>query len=81
MKIILDVLLYCAKNNLTLRGNSEEIGNPTAGHFLSLISLISKSDGVLRQHIEFHKKGSVTYFSHHIQDEFISLLSKKVRKK
>jgi len=33
LKIILDVLLYCANNNLALRGNSEEIGNPTAGHF------------------------------------------------
>ncbi|KAL4153192.1 hypothetical protein QTP88_001025 [Uroleucon formosanum] len=81
LKIILDVLLYCANNNLALRGNSEEIGNPAAGHFLNLISLISKSDGVLRQHIESHKKGSVSYFSHHIQDEFIPLLSKKVREK
>jgi len=75
------VLLYCANNNLALRGNSEEIGNPAVGHFLNLISLISKSDEVLRQHIESHKKGSVSYFSHHIQDEFISLLSKKVREK
>lgn len=81
LKIILDVLLYCANNNLALRGNSEDIGNPAAGHFLNLISSISKSDGVLRQHIESHKKGSVSYFSHHIQDEFISLLSKKVREK
>ncbi|KAL4141548.1 hypothetical protein QTP88_004173 [Uroleucon formosanum] len=81
LKIILDVLLYCANNNLALRGNSKEIGNPAAGHFLNLISLISKSDGVLRQHIESHKKGSVSYCSHHIQDEFISLLSKKVREK
>jgi hypothetical protein len=50
------VLLYCANNNLALRGNSEEIGNPAAGHYLNFISLINKSNGVLRKHIEFHKK-------------------------
>jgi len=62
LKIILDVLLYCANNNQALRGNSEEIGNPAAGHFLNLISLISKSDEVLKQLIESHKKGSVSFF-------------------
>lgn len=62
LKIILAVLLYCANNNLALRGDSEEMDNPEAGHFLNLISLISKSDGVLRKHIESHEKRS---FSSH----------------
>jgi len=42
LKKILDVLLYCANNNLALRGNSEEIGYPAAGHFLNLINLKPK---------------------------------------
>lgn len=74
MKIILGVILYCANNNLE---NSEKINNPTAGHFLILLSLISTYNGIFRQHIESHKKGSVSYYSHDIQNEFFSLLPKK----
>lgn len=79
LKAILNAILYCANNNLGLRGHSDIPGSPSAGHFLNLLSLISKYDLILNEHIESHKKGSINYFSHKIQDEFIALLAKKVR--
>ncbi|KAL4104364.1 hypothetical protein QTP88_019665 [Uroleucon formosanum] len=79
LKVILNAILYCANNNLGLRGHSDVPGSPSAGHFLNLLSLISKYDPLLKEHIESHKKGYINYFSHQIQDEFIALLSKKVR--
>jgi len=71
--------LYSANNNLRLKGHSDVPGSPSAGHFLNLLNLISKYDPILKEHIESHKKGSINYFSHQIQDEFIALLSKRVR--
>jgi len=79
LKAILNAILYCDNNNLGLRGHSDVPGSPSAGHFLNLLSLISKYDPILKEHIESHKKGSINYFSHQIQDEFIALLSKRVR--
>lgn len=73
LKAILNAILYCAKNNLGLRGHSDVPRSPSAGHFLNLLSLISKYDPILKEH------GSINYFSHQIQDEFKALLSKRVR--
>ena len=41
LKVIVDAILFCAKNNLALRGTTEDIGQQNSGIFLSLIELIS----------------------------------------
>lgn len=75
----MNAILYCANNNLGLRGHSDVPGSQSKGHFLNLLSLNSKNDLIVKEHIESHKKGSINYFSHQIQDECIALLAKKVR--
>ncbi|XP_065650964.1 zinc finger MYM-type protein 5-like [Hydra vulgaris] len=37
LKIVVDAILFCAKNNIALRGSNEKIGDPNCGIFLNLI--------------------------------------------
>uniref|UniRef100_H3ACY8 HAT C-terminal dimerisation domain-containing protein n=1 Tax=Latimeria chalumnae TaxID=7897 RepID=H3ACY8_LATCH len=79
LKIILDAVIFCAKNNLALRGSSDIIGQSNSGAFLNLLEMISHYNPELAVHISNHKKGRVSYFSPAIQNEFINLLGNTVR--
>uniref|UniRef100_H3A3E0 DUF4371 domain-containing protein n=1 Tax=Latimeria chalumnae TaxID=7897 RepID=H3A3E0_LATCH len=79
LKIILDAIIFCAKNNLALRDSSDIIGQSNSGIFLNLLEMISHYNPELAVHISNHKKGRVSYFSPAIQNEFINLLGNTVR--
>lgn len=82
IKVVVDVILYCAKNNLALRGDSGVIGEQNCGIFLNTIELISHYNPILADHIISIKqnKGTVSYFSSQIQNEIINIMGDKVRK-
>ncbi len=71
LKAIVGAILFCAENNLPLRGHRE------GGIFLNLMNLIAKHDAVIAEHLS--NDGHVTYLSPQIQNEFINLLGKHVR--
>src|ERR1051325_11913007 len=71
--------MFCAKNNLGLRGHTEEFGQRDNGVFLSTFELLAKHDIVLAKHMEKHTKGCVSYLSHTIQDELIELMGNYVK--
>lgn len=81
LKVVIDVILYCAKNNLALRGKSGIIGENNCGIFLNTIELISHYHPLLAEHISTmkSKKGSISYFSPKIQNKIINLMGEKVR--
>lgn len=79
LRAILDSIMFCAKNNLALRGSDTKIDSKGTGVFLDLIKLLGKYDKTLEDFIEGHKKGSVNYLSPEIQNEFIGLLGQTVR--
>uniref|UniRef100_H3B153 HAT C-terminal dimerisation domain-containing protein n=1 Tax=Latimeria chalumnae TaxID=7897 RepID=H3B153_LATCH len=79
LKIILDAVIFCIKDNLALRGSSDIIGQSNSGIFLKLLEMISHYNPELAVHISNHKKGRVSYFSPAIQNEFINLLGNTVR--
>jgi len=81
LRIILDAILFCTKNNLAFRGSSTTVGNKHSGIFLNLIELLSKYDNILKLHLENHNKGAISYLSPKIQNEFICLLGQTVRNK
>ncbi|XP_025204578.1 zinc finger MYM-type protein 1-like [Melanaphis sacchari] len=83
LKILFDVILFCAKNNLALRGTDERIGKPNCGIFLSTLELLSHYNPILAKHIEEvnDKNNVISYFSPQIQNEIISLLGKSTREK
>lgn len=68
LKAIINVILYCAENNLALRGSSNDIDNKNCGIFLKTIKLIAKHDQELQCHIETIKKPGrhISYFSNNI---------------
>lgn len=83
LKVILRCVLFCAKNNLALRGSKENLidGNLSRGIFLNLIDLVSNYDRTIKQFLENRTKGQINYLSPDIQNEFIQLLSSKVKTK
>jgi len=70
LKIIIDVILFCAKNNHVLRGTSDKIEDANSGIFLNTVELISHYNDRLSEHIENikSKKGSLSYFFPIIQN-------------
>ena len=80
LKVIVDAFLFCAENNLALRGTTEDIGQQNSGIFLSLIELISHYYPLVAEHIASVKAKKITtsYFSPRIQNELIELLGQKV---
>lgn len=83
LKIIIDVILFCSKNNLPLRGTTEKIGDSNSGIFLQLIEVISQYSPVLAQHVQEVRQSNfhTSYFSPTIQNEIIVLLGQTIRNK
>lgn len=83
VKVMMDVILFCAKNNLAIRGTAkkEVIGEPGSGVFLSTLELISHYHPQLAAHMSYvkSKKQALSYFSPRIQNEVISLIGGKVK--
>lgn len=80
LKVVLDSVMFCARNNLPLRGTKEFIESSSAGIFFNLIELINHYNPVIEHHISEVKKGCVNYLSNKIQNKFIELLEKHVRR-
>ncbi|XP_065664745.1 zinc finger MYM-type protein 5-like [Hydra vulgaris] len=81
LKVVIDSIMFCAKNNLAFRGSSSIIGEPNSGIFLNTIELIARYHHPLAEHITNVKlkQKSVSYFSPQIQNELIELLGRKVK--
>ncbi|XP_065642475.1 uncharacterized protein LOC136074102 [Hydra vulgaris] len=81
LKVIVDAILFCAKNNLALRETTEDIGQQNSGIFLSFIELIRHYYPFVAEHIASvkAKKPTISHFSPRNQNELIELLGQKVR--
>lgn len=82
MNVMVDAIMFFAKNNLALRGSTDVIGEQNCGIFLNTIQLISHYDDILADHIARIKSGSrtTTYMSPKIRNELIALLDVEVCK-
>ncbi|KAL4126085.1 hypothetical protein QTP88_010314 [Uroleucon formosanum] len=83
LKAIIDIIMHLAMEGSAFRGADElvsSIGKSNdSGKFLNLVKLVSNYNEPLRIHLERHKKGGITYFSHEIQNEFLEIIANKVR--
>lgn len=84
LKAVINAILYCAENNLALRGSSNDIDDSNCGVFLKTIKLIAKHDSEIQCHVEAikipHTGRHTSYFSNIIQNEVISLFAHEVKK-
>ena len=78
---IVAVISFIAERGLAFRGDEEIIGSAHNGNYLGILELLAKFDPFLQEHIKnyAHKgKGTTSYLSHSICDEFIALLAQEV---
>ena len=83
LKIVVNAILFCVKNNIALRGTSNAIRESRLGTFLSTLELISNYHSQLAEHFASvkAKKVSTSYFSPQIQNEIISIIGDKYKMK
>ena len=77
MMTIIELLLYCASQEIALRGHTEGVDSRNKGHFLELVDIISNHDSIVKDRVQFGPKNAV-YTSHGIHDEILKVLGKKV---
>jgi hypothetical protein len=82
LKVIIDAILFCAKNNTALRGSSDDFDSRNCGIFLNTIELISHYYPLIAEHIKYAKinKSLPKYLSPDVQNEIILMLGTNVRK-
>ncbi|CAH1108432.1 unnamed protein product [Psylliodes chrysocephalus] len=73
-----------ATRELAFRGSNEKIGEDHKGNYLGAIEILSEYDPFLKDHIRRlanRGKGTVSYLSKDIGDEFVGIISNEVLKK
>ena len=83
LKRIIDVIKLLASQNLALCGHVEQLDSDNPGNFLATLKFLSFYDTLLENHLKNVRENphSVSYLSHDIQNEFLSLLAGAVRDK
>ncbi|XP_029342136.1 zinc finger MYM-type protein 1-like [Acyrthosiphon pisum] len=83
LKVIIDALLFTARQNIALRGHDESNTSMNKGNFLELLKLLSKHHGPLNSHLQKieGKHNRVTFLSSLSQNKLLSILSVIVRSK
>ena len=84
---VVKMIRFLSKQNLQFRGHVETIKpNDTSnnsGNFIELTKLLTNYDPMLREHVvrcQYLTQGQQGYLSPHIQNEWIDIMGKRVRK-
>ena len=78
---IVAVIKFLSARGLPFRGYDDIIGSVHNGNYLGTLELLSQFDPFLKEHMRKYDKsgkGSTSYLSANICEEFITLLGKKV---
>jgi len=81
LKRIVAVVKFLASRGLGFRGDNEMLGSQNNGNYLGCLELISEFDPFLADHIQNYGsrgKGSTSYLSANICNEFINIMGEKV---
>lgn len=73
LRKIIEVIILCGRQNIPIRGHTEEKSN-----FMAILQSFAKDDPLLSQHLAIHDK-KATYTSPDIQNEIIKLCGDHVR--
>lgn len=81
LKRIVEVIKFLTARGLPLRGDNEVFGTNKNGNYLGTLELLAKFDPFLQEHIKKYGnagRGSLSYLSPTICEEFIKIMGKKV---
>ena len=84
LKRIVAVVTFLAERGHPFRGHTELFGKKDNGNYLGLLELLSQFDPFLAEHIRRYGnkgRGQVSYLSSTICEEFVKLLSDRVKAK
>ncbi|KAL4126029.1 hypothetical protein QTP88_010261 [Uroleucon formosanum] len=84
MEVIIDALIYTARQNIAIRGNSECVDSNNRGNFLELLGLFGKYHAPLNAHLQkinSKKYNRLTFLSAESQNKMLSILAEIVRSK
>ena len=82
LRRVVAVIKFLGERGLAFRGNDELFGSPHNGNYLGILELISQFDPFLAEHIKTYGqrgRGSVSYLSSTICEEFIDMMGEKTR--
>ena len=78
LKTVIEALLYCAQQEVALRGHREGIDSHNRGNFLELLTLIGKHDPIVQQRLENGPKNA-KYTSPDIQNTLLRLMASNIQ--
>ncbi|XP_052799033.1 zinc finger MYM-type protein 1-like [Mya arenaria] len=74
LRKIIEVIVLCGKQNIAIRGNTEERSN-----FLAILHSKAADDPILAQHLNVPENRRATYTSPDIQNELICLCAEQIQ--
>ena len=80
IKSLIEVLLLCSKQEISMRGIKESNNSVNRGNLLEILSLIAKHDPVVKQRLSDGPKNAL-YTSADIQNELLNIMASMVREK
>lgn len=83
LRVIIDALLYSARQNIALRGHNEKKTSLNRGNFLELLSVLSNNHAGLKNHLEqinmSTKRQRVSFISNRSQNKLLNIMSESIR--
>lgn len=83
VSIVIDALIFSARQNIALRGHNEKHTSTNRGNFLELCSFISTYNPILKLHLEKLKENKInrlSFLSNVTQNKLLCILADMVRK-
>ncbi|KAL4084944.1 hypothetical protein QTP88_027810 [Uroleucon formosanum] len=78
---LIEIVIFLPGRSLAFRGNNETLGSKNNDNYLGCLELIAKFDPLMSKHLDEYGnkgRGNVSYLSHTICDELITLMNKYV---
>ena len=78
LETVIRALMFCATQEIALRGHREGVSSINKGNFLELIDLLALYDPIVRDRLG-HGPHNAQYTSRAIQNQLLHILGEKVR--
>lgn len=78
LKSLLHALMFCASQDIALRGHRESVSSPNKGNFLELLDLIAIHDPIVHDRL-INGPNNAIYTSYGIQNHLLHLLGERLR--
>jgi len=82
VRTVIEVLIFAARQNISLRGHNENVQSLNRGNFLELLKVIGRHSAPVMMHLEKINKSNnnrLTFMSSKSQEKLLSILGEMVR--